>query len=146
MHKSIAAILCLATLAPALGFAASSPGNFRIALNVVPPSSCLVAATNINFGNLQTVVGTETGTSTVSVRCPPGTLYLLSFNTVFSAAGLSRNSTLVSPAGNSINFRMSLGSFFGVGSGTHVITARLSPAPFPPPALYQSTQTINVIY
>ncbi len=145
MRKYILPVAAAAVLASAASaFAASSPGNFNVKVNIT--TACTVAATDVNFGNLATVVGTETATSTVTVACNPGTAYSLSFTN--TAGTLTKTDTLVNGA-NTIGYDLSLGTAAaasGTSAGTHNIDVVLQASAFPATGLYQDTQTVNVVY
>lgn len=137
---SVLAIVGITTAASA----ATKSGTFNVRVKIV--KSCSVAATAVNFGNLSTVLGTETATSTVSVVCNVGTPYKLSFTAV--AGGLTKTTNLVNGA-NTIPANFKLGTAAaaaGTGSGTKTITISLTAKPFPVTGLYQATQTVNVVY
>jgi len=133
--------------------AASTTGPLKASV-IIGAGSCSITVTNMDFGTLTTVVGTETATANVAVRCPVGVRLMVAFlpiayNPVSNAAS-SRNSTLVDPFGNKINFSMALAGWYGTGLGntplTTVITGKLAATPFPKPGIYQSTETLYVNY
>lgn len=143
--KKLITVAALALLSTATSsIAATSSGTFNVQVTIV--KACSVAATAVNFGNLSTVLGTETATSTVSVVCNVGTPYDLSFTAV--AGGLTKTTNLVNGV-NTIPANFSLGTAAaaaGTGSGTKTITVGLTATPFPVTGLYQVTQTVNVVY
>ncbi|MDE2445084.1 MAG: spore coat protein U domain-containing protein [Alphaproteobacteria bacterium] len=146
MKKYFAALgLGLSIVAMAVdATAATRSRTFNTRVRIV--KSCRISATPVNFGNLSTVLGTETATSTVSVICNVGTTYRLSFT---AAAGtLTKTSNLVNGA-NTIRANFSLGTAAaaaGTGSGTKSIMVGLAAKPFPVPGLYQVTQTVYIVY
>ncbi len=134
--------------------AASSTAGTLKASVIIGTGACTITVTNMDFGTLTTVLGTETATANVAVRCPPGVRLMAAFlpiayNPVSNAAS-SRNSTLFDPLGNKINFSMALAGWYGTGLGntplTTVITGKLAATPNPPPGTYKSTETLYVNY
>jgi spore coat protein U-like protein len=134
--------------------AASAVQAVKAQVIVAPVSACVISVTNMDFGTLSTVLGTETATANVAVRCPVGVRLMVAFlpiayNPLGNAAS-SRNSTLTDPLGNKINFGMSLAGWYGIGLGntplTTVITGKLLATPNPTPGVYKSTETLYVNY
>ena len=124
--------------------AANKSTSMNVKLTVA--YGCALNVTNMDFGTVPTVTGTETATSNVTVNCSPGTLFLLSFQPTFSFANISRNSTLTSIAGGTVNFSMALQGFFGFTSTSTTINGQLAATPGAAPGVYQSTETLYVIY
>ena len=124
--------------------AATSSTGFNTQVTIT--KACAVSAQPVNFGNLSTVLGTETANSLVTVTCNPGTAYNLSFTTI--SGGLTKTTNLVNGL-NNIPANFSLGtaaSASGTGSGTATISVGLTATPYPVTGIYQATQTVNVVY
>lgn len=146
MRKYLLPIVAAAALASASSsFAATSSGTFNVQVNIV--KACAVSATAVNFGNLSTILGTEAGTSTVSVTCNAGTPYSLSF--VSGSASLSTTGSLVNGA-NTIPVAYSFANAAaaaGTGTATNTLDVKLPTATaYPATGLYQQTQTVYVNY
>jgi spore coat protein U-like protein len=146
MRKYLLPLVAVATLASAASaFAATSSGTFNVQVTIV--KACTVGATAVNFGNLSTILGTEAGTSTVSVTCNAGTPYSLSF--VSGSASLTATGSLVNGA-NSIPVAYSFANAAaaaGTGTATNTMDVKLPTAtPYPATGLYQQTQTVYVNY
>jgi hypothetical protein len=140
----VVTFLSLGLGAPIPTYTATTALNLKTSVNIVTPTSCAITASDMNFGTMSQVLGTETATSTVDVHCPTGTFFILSFST--TALATTKNSTLVNAANNKINFSMALASFFGFTAGTTTITGTLANTPNVPQGIYKSVETINVIY
>ena len=145
MRKYLLPLVAVAGLVSASSaFAATASGTFNVQVTIV--KACAVSATAVNFGNLSTVLGTETANSTVSVICNPGTAYSLSF--VSGSAGLTATGNLVNGA-STIGATYDLGTAAaasGTGSGTDTLKVGLNAASYPATGLYQATQTVYVNY
>ena len=138
----VAALLCQFA-SPQL-HAASKSNSMNVKLTVA--FGCALNVTDMDFGNVAVVTGTETATSTVTVNCSPGTLFLLSFQPAFSFAGLNKNSTLIRAGGGTVNFSMALQGFFGFTSTTTTINGQLAATPGAVAGVYKSIETLYVIY
>ena len=140
------ALSCSVLTAPT--FAASASKSINIKLQVV--AGCSISVVDMNFGVITQVTGTETASSYVAVICNPGATVLLSFQPTFSVANTTRNSTLTSVAGGKINFSMALRGYFGIlGTGQTAYTyidGKLVATPGAASGIYQSTETLYVIY
>lgn len=146
MRKYLLPIVAVATLASAASsFAATASGTFNVQVTIV--NACKVSATNVDFGNLSTILGTEAGTSTVSVTCNRGTPYSLSF--VSGSASLSTTGNLVN-SGNTIPVAYSFASTAaaaGTGTATNTMDVKLPTAtPYPAIGVYSQIQTVYVNY
>ena len=128
--------------------AASVVGTFKASVVITPVSACVISVTNMDFGTLTAVTGTETATSNVQVRCPQGVFLTASF--LSTGLATTRNSAMTGPGGAKINFTMSLAGWFGFGLGntplTTVITGKLAATPTPANGTYTSVETLYVIY
>ena len=138
----VAALSCLITC-PDL-HAANKSTSMNVKLTVA--FGCALNVTDMDFGTVAQVTGTETATSTVTVNCSPGTLFLLSFKPTFSFADINRNSTLTRAGGGTVNFSMALQGFFGFTSTSTTINGQLAATPGAVAGVYQSTETLYVIY
>ena len=131
-------------------FAASASGTFGVQVKI--NAACTVSATAMDFGTLNTVAGTETATSNVSVTCNKGTAYGLSFTNVATIAAATttaainlNNGANVIPASLSVTSG-STGVALGVSANTGVVTGTLTATPYPATGTYSNTQTLYVIY
>ncbi len=121
--------------------AATQSLSVTTSVNVV--QTCAINVSAINFGNMATIVGTETATSNVAVTCSAGTPYNVSFR---SAAVMTTGiATLVGP-GTNILAQVTLVTSAGTGTGAHVMKGVLQVKPYPLPGLYQNTFLIYVNY
>jgi spore coat protein U-like protein len=107
-------------------------------------TACAVSSTNLNFGNVGIITGTQTATATVSVECSSGTPYALSFSgssTVTAYTGQMTNS------GNNVTYTATLvGPNASVGTATHTILGSIPLQPTPPSAIYTDNRTIFLDY
>ena len=147
MRKYLLPLIATAGLASASSaFAATASGTFNVQVTIV--KACSVAATAINFGNLSTILGTESANSTVSVVCNAGTPYNLSF--------ISGNNAAITASGNLLNGANTIpvnyafanaAAAAGTGTAINTIAVTLPTAtPYPATGLYQQTQTVYVNY
>lgn len=147
MRKYLLPLIATAGLASASSaFAATASGTFNVQVTIV--KACSVAATGINFGNLSTILGTESANSTVSVVCNAGTPYNLSF--------ISGNNAAITASGNLLNGANTIpvnyafanaAAAAGTGTAINTIAVTLPTAtPYPATGLYQQTQTVYVNY
>ncbi len=151
MRKYLLPIVAIASIVGASSaIAATNSGTFNVQVTIA--KACSVSATAVNFGSLSTILGTETGSSTVSVTCNVGTPYNLSFisanNLAISASGLLLNSLNSIPVSYAF---ASAAAAQGTGNGgtvtTHTIAVSLPTAtPYPTVGLYQETRTVYVNY
>ncbi len=148
MRKFILAAAVLAAGASS-AFALSASGNFNVQVKIA--TACTVGATAMDFGSLNTVVGTENATSNVSVTCNKGTAYGLSFTNVATialattTAAINLNNGLnVIPA----SLKVSSGATGVATGGTDVglVTGTLTATAYPTAGTYSNTQTLYVIY
>ena len=141
-----AVLSCL--IANPVAHAASVNKSMNVKLTVA--SVCNVNVVNMDFGTLTKVVGTETASSYVTVVCNQLSTVFLSFLPTFSVANTGRNSTLTSVAGDTINFSMQLRGYFGIlnafQTGFTYIDGKLAATPGVKSGIYQSTETLYVIY
>ena len=105
--------------------------------------TCAITASTMNFGNLATIVGTETATSNVKVTCSVGTPYSVSFRS--GAVLTSGIATLVGPGPN-ILAQVTLVTSAGIGSNVHIMNGVLQAKAYPTPGVYQNTFLIYVNY
>jgi spore coat protein U-like protein len=114
--------------------------NIAVTINY----GCSLAVSDMDFGTITTVTGSETATSNVTVNCTPGALYLLSFSP--SSWTTTRSSAMSNPSSAKINFNMALSGIWGVGSGTTAINGQLAATPGAQTGAYKSVETLYVIY
>lgn len=135
-------------LASPVSHAANVKNTMNVKLQV--NGACVLTVVNMDFGSLTQVMGTETASSYVTVVCNQLSTIYLSFLPTFSVANTSRNSTLTSGTGNKINFSMALQGYFGVlpagATGYTYINGKLAATPGASAGIYQSTETLYVIY
>jgi spore coat protein U-like protein len=136
----IAAIVSVLNLSDA--HAKVSNSNFRARVRVV--KVCTVSATQLNFGTLPgLILGTETTTSTVSVKCSKNTPYTLSLN-----AGTRMNGVTVTT--ERVTYAASFaGGTTGNGTGatqTFTINGKLAVQATPRPQDYTATRIVTVTY
>ena len=151
MRKYLLPIVAVASIVGASSaFAVTQSGTFNVQVTIV--KACSVSATAVNFGNLSTILGSESANSTVSVVCNVGTPYNLSF--------ISANNAAITAAGNLVNgvntipvayAFASAAAASGTGNGATVATNTIAvtlptATPFPTVGLYQQTQTVFVNY
>ncbi|MEO9168041.1 MAG: spore coat protein U domain-containing protein [Aestuariivirga sp.] len=142
----VAALLCL--IASPAAHAARATNTMNVKLQVI--NGCALNVANMDFGIITQVTGTETAKSYVTVVCNRFAGVNLSFAPTYSVANTSRNSFLTSPAGGKINFSMVLegssGNLFSGQTGYTYIDGQLSATPGAAPGVYQSTETLYVLY
>ena len=143
-HQLVVLILamCVAMFAHGVAIASSNSAALNVRTTIV--KTCKISATAMNFGNIATVLGTETTTSTLAVICSKGTPYNVSLRANLTLT--ARNINLIGPGGSIIRSRLTLGATAGTTSGTHVLTGKLVARAYPPKGLYQSNQLIYVNY
>lgn len=124
-----------------LAIAATQTTSLTTKVTVV--QSCAITASQMNFGNMATIVGTETASSNVAVTCSAGTPYSVSFRP--NLVMISGIATLVGP-GTNILATVTLATSTGTGSNTHIMNGILQTKPYPAPGLYQNTFLIYVNY
>ena len=142
----VAALLCQFA-SPQLQ-AASKTNSMNVKMQV--GAVCNLNVVNMDFGTVTQVTGTETASSAVTVICSKRSTVFLSFTPTFSVAGTSRNSTLVSAAGGTVNFSMALQGYTGTlpagVTGVTNIIGQLVATPGAAAGAYQSTETLWVNY
>lgn len=114
--------------------------NIAVTINY----GCSISVSDMNFGTITSVTGSETASSNVAVNCTPGALYLLSFAP--SSWTTTRASAMSNPSSAKINFTMALSSIWGIGSGASSINGQLAATPGAPTGAYKSVETLYVIY
>lgn len=135
---ALATSLCSAQVASAA--AQKQTLNIAVTINY----GCSLSVSDMDFGTITSVTGSETATSNVTVNCTPGALYLLSFSP--STWTTTRASAMSNPSSAKINFNMALSSIWGIGSGTSQINGQLAATPGAPTGVYKSVETLYVIY
>ena len=151
MRKYLLPIVAVASIVGASSaFAATQSGTFNVSVNIT--KACSVSATAVSFGNLSTILGTESATSTVSVVCNVGTPYNLSFisaNTgAITAAGNLANGVNTIPVAYAFASALAAG---GTGNGATVATNTIAvtlptATPFPTVGTYSEVRTVFVNY
>ena len=130
-----------------LGLAAPAPAAqltdlYQTRVNI--QTSCAVTATDLDFGAVGIITGSQTATATVQVICSSGTPFALSFSpsaTVTSFAGQMVNGP------NQVNYQAVLiGPNAGIGSTTRTILGNLPLQPAPPTGIYVDNRTIYLNY
>ena len=134
----MALVLCLATPADAAQLAA----NFETRVSI--QTSCAVSATDLDFGTVGVITGTQTAASTVTVTCSAGTPFTLSFTPLGIATSFAGQ---MANGANLINYNaVLLGSNAGVGSATRTILGSLPLQPAPATGSYADSRTIYLNY
>ena len=142
-HLAVTLIAFAASLWSAQSaYAAAQKQTLNIAVTI--NYGCSLAVSDMDFGTISAVTGSETATSTVTVNCTPGALYLLSFSP--SSWTTTRTSAMSNPSSAKINFNMALSSIWGIGSGTSSINGQLAATPGAQTGAYKSVETLYVIY
>ena len=139
----IPAVAAAAVFASTAAFAAQSSSNFQSRITI--QTSCVVAAGDVDFGNVGVINGTETATSAVNVNCSAGTAWNLSFD----AGGL--NTTLASAMtnvnGQDVAYNAFLTGTSGTGPASVSINASLPVQSTPAAGVtYTDSQTVYVTY
>ncbi len=124
--------------------ACAAAQNKTLNISVTINYGCNLAVSDMDFGTISAVTGSETATSTVTVNCTPGALYLLSFSP--SSWITTRASAMSNPSNAKINFNMALNGVWGIGSGTTTINGQLAATPGAQTGAYKSVETLYVIY
>lgn len=137
---SIGGLLALPLCMPS-AFAATQ--SFNLTTKITITASCSVSASAMNFGNRVAILGTETATSTVAVKCNLGIPYAVSFAP--GAVQTTGIGSLAGPGGN-IQFRATLATTAGTGSGNHVMNGILLVSPITTQGLYQNNFLVFVNY
>lgn len=117
--------------------------SIALTTKVTVVQTCAINVSPMNFGNMATIVGTETATSNVAVTCSAGTPYAVSFRA--GSVLTSGIATLVGP-GTNILAQVTLATSTGTGTGAHIMNGVLQVKPYPTPGLYQNTFLIYVNY
>lgn len=128
-----------ALLSASQAFAAQTSANFQARVNIV--TSCIVSATNLDFGSVGVIVGGETATSNVNVNCSAGTPFTMSFTAVGSTTAYS--STMVNGA-EDVAYSAALSGAGGTGPSTFTIDGVLPAQVTPPAALYTVNRVLYV--
>ena len=124
--------------------AAQTSANFQTRINI--QTACTVTATNVDFGNVGVINGTESASGTVSVNCSNGTPYTMSFNQVTDGV-LTFNSAMTnSTNGEDVAYSASLSGSGGTGPGSYTILATLPSQTTPSPAQYTDNKVVYVNY
>lgn len=136
-----AGLMVFQLLSSHVGLAATQSVTLNSRVNVV--QTCAINVPPMNFGNMATIVGTETASTNVAVTCSAGTPYAVSFRPgLVMTTGIA---TLVGP-GTNILAQVTLATSTGTGTGTHIMNGVLQVKPYPVPGLYQNTFLIYVNY
>lgn len=139
--KVVAGLIVFQLLASHNVLAATQSVTLSTRVTVV--QTCAITATQMNFGNMATIVGTEAAASNVKVTCSAGTPYSVSFRpNLVMTTGIA---TLVGP-GTNILAQVTLATSTGTGTGSHIMNGVLQVKPYPTPGIYQNTFLIYVNY
>ena len=151
MKKLLVLAVTAMPLFTAASFAANSSGSFNAKITVV--TGCTVTAGDLNFPNASVIAGTETASSTVTVKCTKTTPFALSLSnqTVIASATTTYSGTMASgttadTVAYSIGFT---GTPSGTGTGANQIftmNGSISVQNTPTPANYADARTIYVVY
>ncbi len=121
MNKFVKMIAVAAVAASSVtsAFAAQVSDGFDVKIKV--NAVCFVTAGDVNFGTVTEVLGTETATGAVSVRCSKSTPFTLSFAAASASTTASGNMAGVT-AGNTdtVPYALTLSGSSGTGAGLGV--------------------------
>jgi spore coat protein U-like protein len=118
-----AAVAAFVASAAPSAFAAQVSDAFDVKIKV--NAVCLVVANDVNFGTVTEVLGTETATGTVAVRCSKSTPFTLSFAAASAATTASGNMAGVT-AGNTdtVPYALTMSGSSGTGAGLAAASAQ----------------------
>jgi spore coat protein U-like protein len=135
--------LSIAALAAASSsaFALQASDNFQARITI--QTSCLVTASDLDFGNVGVIAGGETASANVDVNCSAGTVYTLSFDSATSVT--SFNDTMINGA-EDVAYSAAISAGGGTGPGSYVISGVLPAQSTPTPGIYTDNHTIYVNY
>ncbi|MBC8036398.1 MAG: spore coat protein U domain-containing protein [Rhizobiales bacterium] len=131
-----------ALLSASHAYAAQTSANFQARVNI--QTACIVTASNLDFGNVGVIVGTETATSNVAVNCSAGTPFTMSFAAVGPAV-TAYTSTMVNGA-EDVAYSAALSGGGGTGAVNFTISGTLPSQVTPPAALYTENRVLYVNY
>ena len=136
----LALVAGLQSLSPAS--AATTTANFNGHVKLV--NSCAATATALDFGTLPgLILGTETTTSTLTVKCTKNAAYTMSLG-----AGSGAMSG-VTTGTDKVNYTATLATTSGTGTGanqTFTINGALSSQSTPSAQDYSETRTVTITY
>lgn len=121
--------------------AAQTTANFQARINIL--TSCLVTASNLDFGNVGVIVGGETAASNVSINCSAGTPWTLSFDSLVSLTAYT--GTMVNGA-EDVAYSAALSSTGGTGPASLTIDGVLPAQVTPTAALYTDNRVLYLNY
>jgi Spore Coat Protein U domain len=142
-RNKLTGLTMLVAMATSQQLASAATTTFNFTTQITVTANCAINVTSMNFGNIVAVTGTETATSTATVKCSLGIPYTVSFrpNAVLTAG----TGSLAGPGGN-IPFFVSLATTSGTGSGSHTLNGKLNPSAITTQGLYQNNFLIYVNY
>ncbi len=142
MHKTIILLAAGAVLlSSSAAFAFTATDQFQATVTIT--SSCLIDASDLDFGSLGVITGTETATADVVVTCTAGTAYDLSFS---SNVGDVTDTGLMIGGSEDVAYNVSLSSSSGTGSGVSSILGSLPAQSTPSAGVYSVADSLTVIY
>jgi spore coat protein U-like protein len=132
-------------------FAAQKTDPFDV--RVVIAGTCSILAADIDFGVLPEVLGTESKTADVQVKCSNGLPYNISFSATAASSTINGNLLGTGTNTDTIPFRVTMPAVIsgtGTGMGATVaariftMTGTLPTASAPRADSYKSTQTVYI--
>ncbi|MGH6853945.1 MAG: spore coat protein U domain-containing protein [Aestuariivirga sp.] len=128
-----------AFLSASPAFAAQTSANFQARVNIV--TSCIVTASNLDFGSVGVIAGGEAAVSNVNVNCSAGTPFTMSFDPVLNVTAYT--STMVNGA-EDVAYSAALSGAGGTGPTAFTIDGVLPAQVTPPAALYTENRVLYV--
>ncbi len=143
MQKYLLPVVALAAIfGTSQANAATATANFNAHVKLV--AACTMSATALDFGTLPgLILGTETTTSTLTVKCTKGAAYTLALS-----AGSGAMSGVTTPA-DKVTYTATLASTSGTGNGAAqsiTINGSLAAQATPSAQDYSETRTVTVTY
>ena len=145
MHKYLIPLAATAAFVGASSvFAAQTNDSFQSRITI--QTSCLVTASEVDFGNVGVINGTETASGAVNVNCSAGTGWTASFDNLTAVTTLS-GALMTNVNGQDVAYNAVLTSAGGSGPASFAINASL-PAQVTPTAgvTYTDNRTLYLNY
>jgi spore coat protein U-like protein len=140
---AVIAAAAAAIAASSAAFGATKTDSFDVKIKITGTCAAVTAG-DVNFSDAAEVLGSETATSTVAVRCSKNMPYTLSLD--------SATSELTGAVdGEKIPYTAAFSASTGVGAGAatpvdHVLTISLTTAAQPAVDDYSQTRTVTLTY
>jgi spore coat protein U-like protein len=146
----VLALVALGVAAAGSAHAQTATTTFQVTANV--QSACLVAATDLAFGNYSATVGPVDSTSTITVTCSSGLPYAVSVGATPNARTMTRtlgggslNYGMYNEGARSTGFAVASASGSGVGQA-YTVYGRIPASQFVPTGNYTDTVNVTVNY